>query len=97
MGVKHAREYRDIHKELTEALTQVREMHEFFEMTQSDWDELSKQERLECVRTMADDVFYALGTDPVIEIGRGSVTHDPARYLLLVRNENRLLATIHLI
>lgn len=97
MGVKYAREYEAIIEELTDALLEVDGSYEFMEMTELDWEELEASERRECIRTMADDVFYGLGTEPVLELGGGRVTYDAGTHRIQVADGGKVTRLIVLV
>lgn len=97
MGVKFAREYGDIHRDLTAAISQIKGVFEFFEMTETDWNALSDEERHECVRTLTDDLFYALGADPKLNVGQGSIRYDPVRHVIKVSSHGGLTTIVSLI
>jgi hypothetical protein len=97
MGVKFAREYEDIHRELAEAIYGIEDVYEFFEMSADDWIALTDEERGECVRTLTDDVFYALGSDPRLEIGSGSIRYDGSRHIIKVTASNNTITIVKLI
>lgn len=97
MGVKFAREYEEIHRELAEAVAGIGEIHAFFEMNYLEWNGLSKEEQQECIRTLTDDLFYALGSDPEVEIGQGVIRYDAARHLIKVSTQDGLITIINLI
>jgi len=97
MGVKFAREYEDIHKELADAVSGIEDVYAFFEMTPEEWNELQDEERGECIRTLTDDVFYALGSDPKLEIGSGSVRYDAVRHMIKVSVKNGPVTMVKLV
>ena len=76
MGIKHGREYGDILKDLTEAVSQIPDSYIFFEMEPSEWSQLLQEQKDEVWEALAEDLFYALGTQPMIEVGSAIVTHD---------------------
>ncbi|GIO35067.1 MULTISPECIES: hypothetical protein [Paenibacillus] len=76
MGVKHGREYDEILKDLTEAVGGIPDSYLFFEMDGGEWVGLSPEEQREVHEALAEDLFYALGTEPVIEVGSGVVMYD---------------------
>ena len=73
MGLRFTREFKRIIEELTEAILKIDCFYQFFEMSKQEWLALTEEERKECARTLADDVFYALGMDPKIQISEGIV------------------------
>lgn len=76
MGVKHGRDYSEILSDLTEAVSRIEDSYIFFEMDSSDWEGLPEDERHEVHEALAEDLFYALGTQSVIEVGCAVVIHD---------------------
>ncbi|MFD2673437.1 hypothetical protein [Marinicrinis sediminis] len=88
MGVKFGREYSDIHQELADAIRQVEGFYAFFEMERTDWEAQTEQEQAELAGTLADDLFYALGEDPVIEIGEGKLVYDRSKHVICVEQQD---------
>jgi hypothetical protein len=84
MGVKFYREYRDIVDDLSQALLTINDCYLAFYMNPDDWQELDSEERSECVRTLADDVFYGLGKEPRMKVGSGQVLYDQTHHLIKV-------------
>ncbi len=97
MGVRFAREYPEINADLRQALLQVGKVYEFFEMEESDWLSLDETEKTDCVGTLADDVFYGLGTDPRLQIGEGTVIYDKEHHVITVENAERTVFVVRLI
>jgi len=94
MGVKFAREYEDIHQELAKTIGAIEDVYAFFEMSGDDWSALSDEERSECINTLTDDIFYALGTDPRLEVGSGSIRYDASRHVIKVAANGGSTVTI---
>ncbi|MDO7908686.1 hypothetical protein Q5741_20065 [Paenibacillus sp. JX-17] len=84
MGVKHGRDYGDILKDMTEAMQRIPDSYVFFEMEAEEWDRLGESERTEVSEALAEDVFYGLGTEPVIEVGSGVVIYDKENHRINV-------------
>ncbi|MEK3732717.1 MULTISPECIES: hypothetical protein [Paenibacillus] len=84
MGVRHGRDYGDILADLTEAVGRIPDSYLFFEMDPEDWGHLGHQEKSEVHEALAEDLFYALGTEPVISVGSGVVIHDKTNYRIHV-------------
>lgn len=97
MGVRYNREYRDIVNDLGNALSQIGDCYEAFEMERVDWEQLDEGEKSEFVRTLADDLFYGLGTEPSIEVGGGKVQYDPVNHVIKVSTESRVTHIVKLI
>ena len=84
MGVKFGRDYSVIIDELSAALASIEGIHDFFEMDTDDWGALSSEERLECIRTLSDDVIYVLGQQPSASVGTGYVEYSEKEHSLKV-------------
>ncbi|MDQ1911015.1 hypothetical protein RAC89_11190 [Paenibacillus sp. GD4] len=97
MGIKFGREYNDIITDFTEALMGIEEPYSIFEMTPEEWADLNSEEQQECVKTLADDLFYGLGTDPRMNVGNCTISHDKKRHLILVNQGETLVRVIHLV
>lgn len=76
MGVKHGRDYAEILNELTEAVGCISDGYVFFEMEPDEWQELPQESKLEVWEALAEDLFFALGEEPVIQVGSGVVIYD---------------------
>lgn len=77
MGVKHGRDYEYILADLTEAVGRISDSYLFFDMELSEWAGLADEERVEVQEALAEDLFFALGAEPVIEVGSAIVIYDP--------------------
>jgi hypothetical protein len=84
MGVRFNREYEEILKDFSTALASLEDSAEFVEMDVNDWHKLSEKERLAIAQTVADDLFFALGEDPILEFGNTKVIYDPAFHDLTI-------------
>ncbi|MBO2946054.1 hypothetical protein JJQ72_18925 [Paenibacillus sp. F411] len=84
MGVKHGRDYGEILADFTVAVGRIPDSYVFFEMDLSDWEHLNTTEQNEVHEALAEDLFYALGTEPVIPVGSGVVIHDPKQHRINV-------------
>jgi hypothetical protein len=87
MGVKYTREYEDIIVELTEAIYEIPNFYDFFDMTSEDWNDIPEDERKACASTLADDIFYALGNEPVLSVGSGTIKHNKVKNSIMVSFE----------
>jgi hypothetical protein len=97
MALSYNREYDRILDDLSRAIETVPRFYEMFEMDGDEWSELSKEEREVCVRTLADDVFYALGSEPSAEIGEGTAEYDGARRVIKIVAGPQLVHVIPLL
>lgn len=97
MGIKFGREYSDIITDFTDALQGIDGCYEFLEMTAEDWDGMSVAERKECMKTLADDLFYGLGVETHMSIGDCVVMHDAKRHLIRIDHGETMTRVIHLV
>ncbi|RJE85539.1 hypothetical protein D3P07_20270 [Paenibacillus sp. 1011MAR3C5] len=97
MGVRHAREYADILKELSVAVGEIENSYSFFEMEPEEWEALAAEERQEVMEALADDVFFGLGEDPVIAIGGGAITYNSKHHVIEVSQGDNVIQIIRLI
>jgi len=97
MGVKHAREYADILKELTEAVAEIDQCYTFFEMEQEEWERLPAEGRREVQEALADDLFYGLGEHPVVEVGAAVVTYNSKHHIIEFSYNNQVTRIVRLI
>ena len=84
MGVRYNREYSHIVEDLSKALEPIEGLHEFLSMEETQWIDLTHEDRLECIRTLSDDIVYSLGNEPSVDIGNGHIEYDKKRHVLKV-------------
>lgn len=97
MGIRHGRDYGDILKDLTEAVSQIPDSYTFFEMELEEWSQMSKEQKDEVLEALAEDLFYALGTQPMIEVGSAIVTHDANMHLINLFIGDREFTSVKLV
>ncbi|AOZ92771.1 hypothetical protein [Paenibacillus crassostreae] len=97
MGVKHGRDYGQILKELTEAVERIADSYLFFEMEEEEWALLQKEDKLEVMEALAEDLFFGLGTEPSIIVGSGVVIHDRENHRINILIGDTELAFVPLI
>lgn len=97
MGIKFGREYNDIINDFTDALQGVEGCYDFLEMSADEWDSMNEAERKECMKTLADDLFYGLGVETQMSIGDCMVTHDPKRHFIRIDQGDAFTRVIHLV
>lgn len=97
MGVKFNREYQDIIDEMIPAIASIEDCHMFFDMTLEEWSALEDQEKVECMRTLADDLFYGLGSEGQLEVGSGVLEYDADKHLIKVKPDDAVVHVINLI
>ncbi|WP_068777765.1 hypothetical protein [Paenibacillus sp. FJAT-26967] len=97
MGIKFGREYEDIIVDLVKGLDRVDGIYDFFEMAQTDWEELPEVERQECLRTLADDIFYGLGSEPLLQVADAKVRYLKDKHLIQIDHEDQVVTIVRLI
>lgn len=97
MGVKFAREYEHIVKDLTAAIANIDDSYTFFEMSAQDWAELDHNEQMACMETLADDIFFALGQSAKIQVGSGMLNYNAQRHIITVSDNNNQVTIVKLI
>lgn len=97
MGVKHGRDYAEILSELTEAVGRIQDGFLFFEMEPDEWHELPEESKHEVWEALAEDLFFALGNEPVIEVGSGVVIYDKETHRINILLGKEDLASVILV
>ncbi|TDF92139.1 hypothetical protein [Paenibacillus piri] len=97
MGVKFGREYPDIINDFTDALHSIDECYSFLEMTPEEWNGLGREEQQECIKTLADDLFYGLGSDPKMLVGTCTISHDKDKHVIVIYHKEKLISVIYLV
>jgi hypothetical protein len=98
VGVKFAREYETIIADLVLAIGEIKGCAELLEKDDGQWAQLDDAERSECLRTLADDIFYGLGTEPVLPFGEGVIAYDKNKHTIQVKyNGQKIIRLVHLI
>ncbi|MFW6381048.1 MAG: hypothetical protein ACOCZ3_00770 [Bacillota bacterium] len=96
MGIKYTRSYRYIIQDLSQALHEVDEVYEFVEMPVDTWTTMSQQEQDDCLKTISDDIFYALDFNPTQYVGQGKVQYDRHNNILKVFDGSNCIHIIEL-
>lgn len=97
LGVRFNRSYPEIIRELSEAVACIPDSYAGFEMSGDEWNRLGREERLACIRTLSDDIFYGLGSIPVMRIGSGVIEYDSSRHVIKVASAPQVVHMIHLV
>jgi hypothetical protein len=98
VGVKFAREYEDIIAELVQTIGELDGCADLLEIDAEQWIELEEADRAECIRTLADDIFFGLGTEPVLPFGDGVITYDHGKHTIHIKYaDDKVIRVIHLI
>ncbi|UQZ34278.1 hypothetical protein C2I18_12515 [Paenibacillus sp. PK3_47] len=97
MGVKHGRDYSEILRDLTQAVGKISDGYVFFEMEPEEWQALPQESKLEVWEALAEDLFFALGNEPVIEVGSGVVIYDKDTHRINILLGEQDLASVVLI
>jgi hypothetical protein len=98
VGVKFAREYETIITDLVQAISEMDGCAELLEMDAEQWSQLEEDDRAECLRTLADDIFYGLGSEPVLPFGDGVITYDARKHMIQIKyGGEKVIRLVHLI
>jgi hypothetical protein len=98
VGVKFAREYETIITDLVQAIGEMKGCAELLEIDAEQWAELEEEDRAECLRTLADDIFYGLGSEPVMPFGDGLIAYDAGKHMIQVKyGGDKVIRLVHLI
>lgn len=97
MGVKHGRDYSEILVELTGAVGRIADGYIFFEMESEEWANLPEESKQEVWEALAEDLFYALGNEPVIQVGSGVVIYDKETHRINILLGDEDLASVVLV
>lgn len=84
MGVRFGREYAAIISEFSQALGPIEGICTFMEMDAGEWEALGTEGQIDCIRTITDDVFYALGTEKEVSIGAARIVYDEIHHRIRV-------------
>ncbi|MDP4088549.1 MAG: hypothetical protein Q8930_04660 [Bacillota bacterium] len=96
MALSYTREYKRIIDELAEGILKIHKFYEFFEMEERDWNQLSHDEKCECAKTLADDVFYALGRESFMNMCDSIIQYDEGKGLIAILEKDKVLEKIYL-
>jgi hypothetical protein len=96
MAISYTRTYDHILDDLCRALSTVPHFYEAFEMESEDWEILTQDEQDICVRTLADDLFYVLGSEISTDVGLGNAEYDAHHAVIKVNANDQLVHVISL-
>jgi hypothetical protein len=96
MSIPYTRDYDDILDDLSAAISSIPRFYVTFEMEDSDWSSLEEDEKAVCLRTLADDVFYALGSCPAANVGPGHAEYDAGRGIIKITASPQLVHVVSL-
>jgi len=96
LAIRYTRPYDEILDELSRALEDIPNCYETFEMDAEEWNGLGRAERDVCIRTLADDMFYVLGSETRAEAGSGRLEYDRTRGVIKVTASPQLVHVVSL-
>ena len=96
MAIRYTREYDLILDDLSQALATVPDFYEAFDMDAEQWNELDRNERDICIRTLSDDLFYALGTEASFPVGSAVAEYDAGHGIIKIAATPQLVHVIPL-
>ena len=83
--------------ELIDAIGEVEDCYELLEIEETEWMKVSEEERRECLKTLADDVFFGLGSEPKMQLGQGYVIYDSHKHTIQIKYSDKVIRVINLI
>lgn len=96
MGIKFLKQYDEIIHDLVEILIEINDIYTFFEMPENSWKYLSKSNKRKYTQTLADDLFFALGTEKEFDIGSGKIVYNDLEHTLEVSNADSIIGIVNL-
>lgn len=96
MSIKYTRDYDKILDDLSRAIATIPAFYETFEMDAGEWNGLDENDKAVCLRTLADDVFYMLGSDPTATLGPGFAEYDPGHGIIKITASPHLVHVVAL-
>ncbi len=97
MGVKYNREYKDIVEDFMQAILQIEDCYDIFEMDQQQWQQLALDEKKAFLRTLADDLFYGLGSNSTLEVGSGTIRYNAAKHVIQIADAHDVVHIVNLV
>lgn len=97
MGVKFTREYQNIISDLVDLLVDINDIYTFFEMPENIWKYLGKAKKRSYIETLADDLFFALGSEAEFNIGSGKIIYNKKEHILEILDNENEIGSINLI
>ncbi|WP_276355252.1 hypothetical protein [Cohnella caldifontis] len=96
MGIPYTRDYDEILDDLSAAISSIPRFYVTFEMDDHDWSSLEDNEKAVCLRTLADDIFYVLGSLPEADVGPGHAEYDAGRGIIKITAGPQLVHVVSL-
>jgi hypothetical protein len=96
VSIPYTRDYDKILDDMSRAISTIPQFYETFEMDEAEWTGLDDNEKAVCIRTLADDVFYVLGSDPVAEVGPGTAQYDAGHAMIKITASPGLVHVVSL-
>ena len=97
MGLKYTREYNSVIYELVAGIKLIDKFYEFFEMSEAQWNALVNSEQDEIAKTLADDIFYALGLESHFQLGNGFIKYLAYENCIDIHNVENMVYRVNLI
>ena len=65
-------------------------------MEKNIWEKFQDEERKELIKTLADDIFYGLGQEPLMEIGEDKVQYSKEKSEIYIISKDNIIKTVKL-
>lgn len=96
MGLKFTREYDEIIDDFAEGIKNFNNFYEFLNMDENIWNEMPQEQQQEIIKTLADDLFYALGNDKIIDLGSDIIKYLSYENCIVISNSRNEVFRINL-
>lgn len=96
LSITYSRDYDKILDDLSEAIATIPRFYETFEMEDGDWTALDDDEKAVCLRTLADDIFYVLGSDVSTRVGPRTAEYDSGHGMIKITAGPQLVHIVSL-
>ena len=91
MALQFSREYKRIIEEIADGLSNITDVYSILDMEKTTWEDLCDQDKIEFTKTLADDIFYALGQEPIMIIGDDKVEYSKEKGEINIISQNNVI------
>ncbi|NLM35373.1 MAG: hypothetical protein GX206_08040 [Clostridiales bacterium] len=96
MALQFSREYKRIIEEIADGLSNITDVYSILDMEKTTWEDLCDQDKIEFTKTLADDIFYALGQEPIMIIGDDKVEYSKEKGEINIISQNNVIKSVKL-
>jgi len=96
MAVRYKRQYSLIIQDLVEALKHLEGYYRLIGFDDKGWNRLDEEQQYECLKTMSHDIIYGLGGEPIMQVGRGTISYDEEQAQIRISDGQKCVHVIML-